>query len=102
MLLLCQTLTTLKKQQVLDQAVTAGDNYHYIKVALQSCLRLGPHRRGREREKKDKDTGYLEGNLNSRFKQEIRQCLGMILSRILKITRMNGIITFSSTAFLSI
>jgi hypothetical protein len=32
MLLLSQTLTSLEKQWVLDQAVTAGDNYHlYIK-----------------------------------------------------------------------
>jgi hypothetical protein len=55
-----------------------------IKVALQACLRLGPHRRRRGREKKEKDTGYLEGNLDSQFQQEIRQYLGMTLSRTLK------------------
>jgi hypothetical protein len=44
-------------------------------VALQVCLRLGPHRRRRGREKTDKDTGYLKGNLDSQFQQEIRQCL---------------------------
>jgi hypothetical protein len=31
MLLLSQTLTSLEKQWVLDQAVTAGDNYHLYK-----------------------------------------------------------------------
>jgi hypothetical protein len=31
MLLLSQTLTSLEKQQVLDQAFTAGDNYHLDK-----------------------------------------------------------------------
>jgi hypothetical protein len=91
MLLLSQTLTSLEKQWVLDQAVKAGDNYHLDKVALQACLRLGPHRRRREREKKDKGIGYLKGNLNSHFQQEIRQCLGMILSGTLKMTRMNGV-----------
>jgi hypothetical protein len=75
MLLLSQTLTSLEKQQVLDQAVTAGDN----KVALQAYLRLGPHRRRRWREKKDKGIEYLKGNLNSQFQQEIRQCLGVTL-----------------------
>jgi hypothetical protein len=56
----------------------------------------------RGREKKDKDTGYLEGSLNSQFQQEIRQYLGMTLSGILKMTRMNGVITISSTAFLRV
>jgi hypothetical protein len=69
-------------------------------VALQACLLLGPHRRRRGREKKDKDIGYLEGSLDSQFQQEIRQCLGMTLSGTLKMTRMNGTITISSTAFL--
>jgi hypothetical protein len=55
MLLLSQTLTSLEKQQVLKQTVTAGDNYH-LKAALQAYLRLGPHRRRRRgRGKKDKD-----------------------------------------------
>jgi hypothetical protein len=31
MLLLSQTLTSLEKQWILDQAVTAGDNYHLDK-----------------------------------------------------------------------
>jgi hypothetical protein len=71
-------------------------------VALQAYLRLGPHRRRRGREKKDKDTGYLKGNLDSQFQQEIRQCLGMTLSGTLKMTRMNGPVTISSTAFLRV
>jgi rubrerythrin len=68
-------------------------------VALQPYLGLGFHRRGREREKKDKDIGYLKGSLNSQFQQEIRQYLGMTLSGTLKMTRMNGAITTSSIAF---
>uniref|UniRef100_A0A8C0W876 Uncharacterized protein n=1 Tax=Castor canadensis TaxID=51338 RepID=A0A8C0W876_CASCN len=49
----------------------------------------------------DKNIGYLKGNLNFQF-QQIRQCLGMTLSGTLKMTRMNGIITISSTAFLRV
>jgi hypothetical protein len=69
-------------------------------VALQACLRLGPHRKRTGREKKDKDTGYLKGNTDSQFQQEIRQYVGMTLSRTLKLTRINGAITISSTTFL--
>jgi hypothetical protein len=65
-------------------------------VTLQACLRLGPHRRRKGREKKDKD------NLDSQFQQEIRQYLGMTVSGTLKMTRMNGAITISSTAFLRV
>jgi hypothetical protein len=57
-------------------------------------------RRGREN--KNKGIGYLKGNLNSQFQQEIRQCFGMTLSGTLKRTRMNGVITISSTAFLRV
>jgi hypothetical protein len=72
-------------------------------VALQACLRLlGPHRRRRGREKKDKGIGYLKGNLDSQFQQEIRQCLGMTLSDTLKMTRMHGVVTISSTVFLRV
>jgi hypothetical protein len=52
------------------------------------------------REKKDKGIGYLKGNLYSQSQQEIRQYLGMTLSGTLKMTRMNGAVTISSTAFL--
>jgi hypothetical protein len=38
MLLLSQTLTSLEKQQVLDQAVTAGDNYHLDKSSPTTAL----------------------------------------------------------------
>jgi hypothetical protein len=71
-------------------------------VALQACLRLGPHRRTRERENKVKDTEYLKGNLDSQFQQEIRQYLGMTLSWTLKMKRMNGVVTISSSAFLGV
>jgi hypothetical protein len=57
---------------------------------------------GEEEGKKDRDTGYLKENPNSQFPQEIRQCLGMILCGTLKVTRMNGPITTSSTAFLRV
>jgi hypothetical protein len=56
-------------------------------VTQQACLRLHPHRRRRGWEKKDKDTGYLKGNLDSQFQQEIRQCLGMTLSGTQEMTR---------------
>jgi hypothetical protein len=69
-------------------------------VAPQAYLRLGPHRRRMGREKKDKDTGYIKGNLDSQFQQEIRQYLGMTLSGTLKMTRINEAVTISSTAFL--
>jgi hypothetical protein len=71
-------------------------------VALQAYLRLRPHRRRKGRGKKDKDTGYLKGNPDSQFQQEIRQCLGMTLSGTLKMARMNGPVTISSTAFLRV
>jgi hypothetical protein len=47
MLLLPQTLTSLEKQQVLDQAAAARDDYHLDNVALQACLRPGPYGRRR-------------------------------------------------------
>jgi hypothetical protein len=56
----------------------------------------------RGRGEKDRDTGYLNGNPNSQFSQEIRQYLGMTLSGTLKMTRMNGPVTTSSTAFLRV
>jgi hypothetical protein len=37
-LLLSQTFTSLEKQQVLDQAVTAGDNYHFDKSGPTAAL----------------------------------------------------------------
>jgi hypothetical protein len=71
-------------------------------VALQACLRLGPHRRRRGREKKDKDIGYLKGNLDSQFQQKIRQYLGMTLCGTMKMARINEAVTTSSTAFLRV
>jgi hypothetical protein len=67
---------------------------------LQPCL--GPHRSRRGKEKKDKDIGYLKGNLNSQFQQDIRQCLGMTLSGTPKMIRINGVVTISCTAFLKV
>jgi hypothetical protein len=96
--LLSQTLTSLEKQQVLDQAVTAGDNYHLDKSGPTTAL-SGPSQE-EEGEGEEKDIGYLKVNLDSQFQQEIRQCLGMTLSGTLKMARMNGVVTISSTAFL--
>jgi hypothetical protein len=47
MLLLSQTLTSLKKQWVLDQAVTARNNYHFHKrpVSYQALTGGGGGRR---------------------------------------------------------
>jgi hypothetical protein len=42
MLLLSQTLTSLEKQRVLDQAVTAGDNYHLDKSSPTGLSPTGP------------------------------------------------------------
>jgi hypothetical protein len=100
MLLLSQTLSSLEKQWVLDQAVTAGDNNHLDKSSLTDLSQTGPSQEEEGRENKDKDIGYLKGNTDSQFQQEIRQYLGMTLSGTLKMTRMNGAITISSTAFL--
>jgi hypothetical protein len=43
MLLLSQTLTSLEKQRVLDQAAAAGDNYHLDKSGSTTALsQTGP------------------------------------------------------------
>jgi hypothetical protein len=90
MLLLSQIFTSLERHWVRDQVVTAGDNYHLDKSSPTGLSRLGPHRRRRGREKKDKDTGYGKGNLDSQFQQEIRQCLVMTLSGTMKMTRVES------------
>jgi hypothetical protein len=52
--------------------------------------------------KKERDTGYLKENPDSQFPQETRQCLDMILSGTLRMTRMSGPVTTSCTAFLRV
>jgi hypothetical protein len=42
MLLLSQTLTSLEKQRVLDQAVTAGHNHHLDKSSPPGLSQTGP------------------------------------------------------------
>jgi hypothetical protein len=42
---------------------------------------------------KERDIAYLKESPDSQFLQEIRQCLGMILSWTLKMIKMNGHIT---------
>jgi hypothetical protein len=71
-------------------------------LALLAYLRQGYCRRRRGRDNTVRDTGYLKGNPNSQFPQEIRQCLDKILCGTLRITRINGPITTSSTAFLRV
>jgi hypothetical protein len=102
MLLLSQTLISLEKQWVLDQATAAGDDYHLDKCGPTGLSHIGPLEEEEGREKKDKATGYLKGNPDSQFQQEIRQYLGMILSGTLKMTRKNGPLTTLSIAFLRV
>jgi hypothetical protein len=42
MLLLSQTLTSLEKQQVLDQAAKTGDDYHLDKSDPTGLSQIGP------------------------------------------------------------
>jgi hypothetical protein len=51
MLLLSQTLTSLEKQRVLEQAVTAGDNYHLDKSSPTGLSQTGPSLEEEERQK---------------------------------------------------
>jgi hypothetical protein len=55
MLFLSQTLTSLEKEQVLDQAVTAGDNYHLDKSDLTGLSQTVPSQEeegeGKERQR---------------------------------------------------
>jgi hypothetical protein len=55
MLLLSQTLTSLEKHWVLDQAVTAGDKNNLDKSSLTSLSQTGPsqeeEREGEERQR---------------------------------------------------
>jgi hypothetical protein len=52
--------------------------------------------------KEDKDTGHLKGNPDSQFPQGSRQCLDMILSGTLRMARINGTVSASSTALLRV
>jgi hypothetical protein len=54
MLLLSQTLTSLEKQGVLDQAVTAGDNYHLDKSGPTGLSQTGPSKEEGEEEERQK------------------------------------------------
>jgi hypothetical protein len=53
--LLSQTLTFLEKQQVLDQAATAGDDYHLGKCDSTGLSQTGPseeeEQKGEERQR---------------------------------------------------
>jgi hypothetical protein len=101
MLLLSQTLTAQEKQQVLDQAVTAGDNYHLDKSGPTGLSQTGPSQEEEEGEGEERQRQWIpKREPQFPIQEEIRQCLCMTLSGTLKMTRMNGAITISSTAFL--
>jgi hypothetical protein len=55
MLFLSQTPTSLENHQVLDQAVTAGDDYHLDKSSLTGLSQTGPSQeeegKGEERQR---------------------------------------------------
>jgi hypothetical protein len=67
-----------------------------------SLSQTGPLEEEEGEGKKDRDTGYLKGNPDSQFPQEIRKYLDMILNGTLRMTRMNGPKTTSSTPFLRV
>jgi hypothetical protein len=54
MLLLSQTLTALEKQQVVDQAAKAGDNYHLDKCDPAGLSQTGPSQE-KEREREERN-----------------------------------------------
>jgi hypothetical protein len=54
MLLLSQTLTSLEKQRVLDQAVTAADNYHLDKSGSTGLSQTGPSQEEEEGESEER------------------------------------------------
>jgi hypothetical protein len=74
----------LEKQWVLDQAGKAGDYYHLDKCGPTGLSQTGPLQEEEGEEEKDRDTGYLKGNPDSQFPQEVKQYLDMILSGTLK------------------
>jgi hypothetical protein len=86
MLLLSQTLIVLEKQRVLDQAVKDGDNYHLDKCGPTGLSQTGPSQE------------WGEGEERKRLwipKREPRLWT-------LKVARMNGAVTISSTAYLGL
>jgi hypothetical protein len=58
MLLLSQTLTSLEKQWVLDQAVTAGKNYHLDKSGPTGLSQTGPSQE-EEREEEERQRHWI-------------------------------------------
>jgi hypothetical protein len=67
MLLLSQTLTSLEKQQVLDQAAAAGDDYHLEKFGPTALSQTGPLKE-EEREGEERQGHWiLKGNPDSQF-----------------------------------
>jgi hypothetical protein len=102
MLLLSQTITSLEKQQVLDQAVIAGDDYHLDKCGSTGLSCTGPSQEedgeGKERQrhwipKREPEFSILAGD----------QAVPRYDPKwTLKMTRMKGPVTTASTAFLRV
>jgi hypothetical protein len=59
MLLLSQTLTSLEKQRVLDQAVIAGDNYHLDKSGHTGLTQTGPSQEEEEGEGEERQRHWI-------------------------------------------
>jgi hypothetical protein len=59
MLLLSQNLTSLEKQWVLDQAVTAGDNYHLDKSCPAGLSQTWPSQEEEEREGEERQRHWI-------------------------------------------
>jgi hypothetical protein len=59
MLLLSQTLTSLEKQQVLNQAAAAGDDYHLDKCASTSLFQIGPSQEEKEGEGEERQRHWI-------------------------------------------
>jgi hypothetical protein len=102
MTLLSQTLTSLEKQQVLDQAATAGDDYHLDKCGLVGLSQTRPL----EEEKKGR--GERQRHWLSKRESQFPIPTGdQAVPRYdtkwdPRMTRINGPITTSSTAFLRV
>jgi hypothetical protein len=98
MILLSGTLTSLEKQQVLDQAAVSGNNYHLDKCDPKGLSQTAPLEEEGEREEGQR---YWIPKRESQFPITTGD-LTMILSGTLRMTRMNEPVTTSPTAFLRV
>jgi hypothetical protein len=101
LLLLSQTLTSLEKQRVLDQAIKAGDNYHLDKSGPTSMSQAGPSQEVEIEERKRHWIPRREPQFPVPT-EDLAVPRYDTLSGTLKMTKMNGVVTISSTAFLRV